>query len=63
MKNLNKNTKESIACLIPSTDYPKFQLLANIAFEEGAGFVEIRIPYEVESLNFEQYEKDQQAQC
>ncbi|NHJ05278.1 MAG: type I 3-dehydroquinate dehydratase [Candidatus Heimdallarchaeota archaeon] len=57
MKNLNKKTEEYVACLIPSNDFSKLQLLANIAFEEGAGFVEIRIPCEEERIDFEQFEK------
>ncbi|HUU79082.1 MAG TPA: type I 3-dehydroquinate dehydratase [candidate division Zixibacteria bacterium] len=57
MKNLNKKTKDYVACLIPSSDFSKFQLLSNIAFEEGAGFVEIRIPCGEEKIDIKQFEK------
>ena len=57
MRRTNFNSKEIIACLIPVEDFPKFQLLANIAFEEGASLIEIRIPIDSDYLDIESFSK------
>lgn len=57
MRRPNFNSKEIIACLIPIEDFQKFQLLANIAFEEGASFIEIRIPLDTDYLDIESFAK------
>ncbi len=50
---LIKKADSTICCLIPKDDFPKAILLTNIAKEEGAAFVEIRVP--IEQTNFENF--------
>ncbi|MHA1154626.1 MAG: type I 3-dehydroquinate dehydratase [Candidatus Heimdallarchaeota archaeon] len=53
----SEKRKGIICCLIPSIDFPKAFLLANIAKEEGAGYSEIRTPVSAEIADFKLFPK------
>ena len=57
MKNQQYIPSEKICCFIPKGDFRKAALLAAIAKEEGAGFVEVQIPLTEECLDLSFIEK------